>query len=342
MKIILKILCVLPVIFSWFLLQTHAEDLNINFQGNEDIENPFNVDSQSADATIINENDLKLDTGNYVDGKDRNTKLREYWEDDERLIEGDANVWDKWFFTFLVKIARALKNIFFAIAWIYFLIIAIRLLFTENSEEEFWKFKKWILWITVWIIIMQLAYSFVMTTQNQWVSWALANEILKNIVLPLIKLLETAASFFFIAIAIFAFYRMVTAAWDDEKAKSWKMSIFYAIIGFIVIKVSALIVKAVYSKTLCDWENNVSCTATDIEEGTSIIFKVINWMNGFVWIAVVIMIIYAWVQIIFSNWDEEKIKKAKTSLIYIFIWIFILMMNYLILTFFLLDESSIV
>jgi len=42
----------------------------------------------------------------------------------------------------LVKVARALKNIFFAIASIYFLIIVLRLLFTENSEEEFGKFKK--------------------------------------------------------------------------------------------------------------------------------------------------------------------------------------------------------
>jgi len=52
------------------------------------------------------------------------------------------------------------------------------------------------------------------------------------------------------------------------------------------------------------------------------------------------MIIYAGAQIIFSNGDEEKIKKAKTSLIYIVIGIFILMVNYLILTFFLLDSTQ--
>jgi len=44
------------------------------------------------------------------------------------------------------------------------------------------------------------------------------------------------------------------------------MSIFYAIIGFIVIKISGLIVKTTYSKTLCDAKNNVNCSVTDIEQ----------------------------------------------------------------------------
>jgi len=48
-----------------------------------------------------------------------------------------------------------------------------------------------------------------------------------------------------------------------------------------------------------------------------------------------IMIIYAGAQIMLSGWDEEKIKKWKSSLLYIFIGIFILTVNYLIITFFL-------
>ena len=215
-------------------------------------------------------------------------------------------------------------------------------MFSENSEEEFGKFKKWNLWITIWIMVMQLAYLLVTESQNQWISWWLANDLLQSIVMPLIKFIETAASFFFIAIAVFAFYQMVTSAWDEEKAKWGKMSVMYAIIGFIVIKISGLIVKTTYSETLCEnGDNQVICTSwvSDISEWASIIFKVINWLNSFVWIAVVIMIIYAWVQIIFSNGDDEKVKKAKTSIIYIIVWIVILTLNYLILTFFLLDKT---
>jgi len=342
MKIVLKILLTLSLLFSIWSFSSYAAELNVNYVENTQTKNTdegLNITSNSTGGPA-NLLDQELDTGNSQKGEKRNTKLETIWNSDQRFIEADAEGWDKWIFVMLVKVARALKNLFFAIASIYFLIIVLRLLFTENSEEEFGKFKKWIFWITIWIVIMQLAYSLVMTTFNKSIGWGLANDILQWIVIPLIKLLETAASFFFIAIAIFAFYRIVTSAWDEEKAKSWKMSIFYAIIGFIVIKISGLIVKTTYSKTLCDTKNNINCTATDIEQWASIIFKIINWLNGFVWIAVVIMIIYAWAQIIFSNGDEEKIKKAKTSLIYIVIGIFILIMNYLILTFFLLDKTQ--
>jgi flagellar basal body-associated protein FliL len=50
------------------------------------------------------------------------------------------------------------------------------------------------------------------------------------------------------------------------------------------------------------------------------------------------MIIYTWAQIIFSNWEDEKIKTAKKSILYIIIWIVILIMNYFILTFFFTPE----
>ena len=64
-------------------------------------------------------------------------------------------------------------------------------------------------------------------------------------------------------------------------------------------------------------------------------------MNWFVWIAVILMIVYAWIQVLFSAWDEEKLWKAKSSIIYIVIWIAILIMNYFILTFLLRPEAII-
>jgi hypothetical protein len=59
-------------------------------------------------------------------------------------------------------------------------------------------------------------------------------------------------------------------------------------------------------------------------------------MNSFVWIIVILMIIYAWFTVLTWAWDEEKLKRAKTSILYIAIWILILIINYLILTFFIL------
>jgi hypothetical protein len=53
------------------------------------------------------------------------------------------------------------------------------------------------------------------------------------------------------------------------------------------------------------------------------------------------MIIYAGAQIMLSAGDEEKIKKGKQSIIYIAIGLGVLVMNFLILTFFLRPESII-
>jgi Na+/proline symporter len=147
--------------------------------------------------------------------------------------------------------------------------------------------------------------------------------------------------------AIIAFYQLITSNGNEETAKKWKMTIFYAIIWFVLIKVAKLIVEWVYWTLNCNnklWgilsSNTVNCVdKAEVTWFAKTILEIINWMNWFVWLVVVIMIIYAGVQVLTSAWDEEKMKKAKKSIIYIAIWLFILMANYLILTFFIKPET---
>ncbi len=250
--------------------------------------------------------------------------------------------WERWIRNGLLNFARDLKNLFFAIATVYFLIIVIRLLFATNSEDEFNKFKKWLLWMTVWIIVMQIAYSFTLVIFDEWVNWWIAYSILEKVINPLIKLLETAAAFFFIAVAIFAFYRMVTANWAEDKIKTAKTTILYAIIWFVIVKIARFLVDAAYSTVICDWTLWVTCTSsTPVEWIIWIIIRIINWTNSFVWLAIVIMIIYAWTRILLSRWNEESIKKAKATVFYAIIWVFILVINYFILTFWIIPEGTI-
>ncbi|MCH8518546.1 hypothetical protein LAT59_02185, partial [Candidatus Gracilibacteria bacterium] len=79
----------------------------------------------------------------------------------------------------------------------------------------------------------------------------------------------------------------------------------------------------------------------NLSSGVQIIISIINWLKAFVAIVVVLMILYAGAQILLSAGDEEKLKKSKNSLVYIAIGIFILIANFLILTFFLRPESII-
>lgn len=196
---------------------------------------------------------------------------------------------------------------------------------------------------------MQLAYAFVYTMYDQGVSASLGVRLFSNIALPMIELVRTLASIFFIAMAIYAFYRLVTANGNEEAVKSAKMTILYALIGFIIVRLAQAIVEAFYGKVNCVntgggliQTGQAACTnIQSVSAGAGIIIQVINWMNSFVALAVLIMIIYAGAQILLSAGDEEKIKKGKQSLIYIAIGIAILMLNYLILTFFLLPETTI-
>jgi hypothetical protein len=320
MKKIIKIFLILALLFSLWNWITHAIEP---------------ADKVSYDQKVNSDN--KPDKYSL---KNVNNHLEKVKSDSH--IWNSTKDWISWISDLMMNIAQSLKNIFIAIASIYFLIITLRLLFTEwSSDEEFNKFKKWAQWITVWIIVMQISFTYVSSIYNKKIGANISEWLINNVVEPLIKLIETAASFFFIAIIVFAFYKIVTSGWDDEKAKSWKKSVMFAIIGFVVVKLSKFLVEATYSKTLCNVEWVTSCTnQKSLSDWARIAIDVINWLNGFVWIVIVIMIIYAWAQIIFSNWDDEKIKKAKTSIIYILIWITLLIMNYLILTFFLVDNLT--
>lgn len=263
---------------------------------------------------------------------------------------GVSGSWASSIYSLFVKIAKDLKNVFFYIAWLYFIVIVIKLIFTWESDDEIMKFKKWIIWISIWLILTQIAYSFVQVLYNKDIWWWLANDFNKDIVYPLIELLETWVSFFFIAIAIYTFFRMITANGDEEKTKKWRYSIIYAIAWFIAVKFARTLVDTIYWKIDCsdtsiwwiiDISYNQCARDADLNWFASMVVSIINWMNSLIWIVVVILIMYVWTQVIFSAWNEDSLKKAKTSLFYIAAWIGLLFVNYLILTFFIIPEKVI-
>jgi hypothetical protein len=282
-----------------------------------------------------------------------NVTHREKWENNRnkllKVLKDDNFFWTrygwtKWAYWLMFRIAKDLKNLFFVLATLYLFIIVIRLLYSGESDEWFTKFKKWVIWISVWIFVIQAAYAYVKTLYDKDIWQNLALSLNENLVDPLIGMLQIFASVVFLIMAIIAFYQLITANWNDETAKKWKMTIVYAIIWFILIKLAKLVVDSVYWKLNCDNSLGgiVNCVNTaEIDWFAWTILQIINWMNSFIWLVVVIMIIYAWMQILTSWWDEEKTKKAKKSLIYIMIWLILLFTNYIILTFFIKHESLI-
>ena len=298
--------------------------------------------------------ELETGTGSIstdFDINDKNRKLVGFWTDTDGFIQiaADINGNDA-FNNTLIEVAKSLKNLFYAISGIFFLIISIRLIFASNTDEELGKFKKWVIWITIGIIVMQLALSFVTLWFWQGVSAEVGENLIAIIVQPMLLLLQTLASLFFIAVAIFAFYRLVTANGEEDKIKSGKNTILYAVIWFMIVKFASVIVNAFYGQVNCEdqnsWSGVVSTTTkicrndADFSQGINLIMSIITWLNSFVALAVLLMLIYAGIQILLSGWDEERVSKGKKSIIYIIIWLAILAINYLILVFFLSPELT--
>lgn len=278
-------------------------------------------------------NNVKNDAlNNLIDNSDNNF----YWT---------STKWAVWIKNTLVQIAKDIKNLFFILATIFFLLITLRLIFAENTEEDFWKYKKWIIWITVWLIVMQIAFYFVVAIYDKWAWATLADSLLSNVIKPLINLISTLASIFFLWIAIYTFIRLLSAWWNEEKIKNWKNSIIYALLWMLLVKFASTIVETIYWKYVCNisplwvqecWIEKVK----DLTWFSKVFLDLVNWLNWFVAIVTVLMILYAWALILFSWGDDEKLKKWKSIIIYALIWIFILVISYLILTFFIGPDWS--
>ncbi len=270
-----------------------------------------------------------------------NDKFEEIWWNEFFYV---WTTWEKWLKNFLLNIARDLRVIVFALVLLIWIIMVIKLIFGENTEEEQKKLKSWILWASIWIMVMQIAFSVykVMFDKQVWAN--LARSFSERLVEPFTDMLMLFASFVFISMAIFAFYKIVTAWGNDEWIKKWKTTIFQAIIWFIVIKFASIIVKNTYNPDcwgwwiISYWWTNI---CENVTQNTKIITTLINWFNSFLAIIIVIMIMYAWFLVLTWGWEEEKNKKAKNILLYVWVWLLVLFASYAILTFFIIPESKI-
>ncbi|MCP4523592.1 MAG: hypothetical protein GY828_05245 [Candidatus Gracilibacteria bacterium] len=292
--------------------------------------------------------DLNLQTGGENSHKITNDKLDNFEGSGSILTVGIGG--EEQIESTLIKIAKDLKNVLYIIASLYFLILLFRFLFSEKTEEGATNLKKGVLWISLGIIVMQAAYAFINTFKGEDVSKDLGEDLAQNILEPIIKLLETGASIFFIAIAIFAFYKLVTSGGNEEDATSGKMSILYAIGGFIIVKITRTLVDSLYGKVKCESSSigilesnnaNRCIEKAELSDTVQIIINIINWANGFIAIIVVILIIFAGSKVLLSSGNEDTLKSAKSSILFIAIGIGVLVMNYLILTFFLIPETPI-
>lgn len=122
-----------------------------------------------------------------------------------------------------VLIAYNIKNAFIAIAVIFLIFSVIKLLFSSNTDEDAKKWRNSIIWISVGIFVMQIAYSvwstMILSSRGDFVDARLGWQLWKSVLEPLVNLMYLLASLAFLLMAVWAFYRLATAAGDEEKIK---------------------------------------------------------------------------------------------------------------------------
>lgn len=252
-----------------------------------------------------------------------------------------SNTGERGAFNSVIMVARDVKNLFIAIAVIYLIISVLRLLFSKGGEDDVKKWKSAILGTTIGIVVMQSAFVFVSTLYDKNITGRTADVFLDRLVYPFVALMEVLASFAFLAIAFLAFFKLISSGGDEEKAKSAKRSIVVGIAGFLLIKIPKALVTSIYGTVRC--ENTLIFGVCKLEDpnvggAVSIMTSVVNYLNGFLGIVTVLLIIYAGWLVLTSGGDDEKLKKAKGTVKYIFIGLLLIVVSYSLFNFFLLRD----
>ena len=128
--------------------------------------------------------------------------------------------------------------------------------------------------------------------------------------------------------------------------------LFIFILSFWVFSINANALTFDELLNSSDWRVEIKCQdsdwaviACDIKNWVKIVENTVNWIQKtdslsvyiqkvvayvltFVSIIAVVYIIYAWFRILVSAWDEETLKKQKSAILYVVIWIAIIWLAY--------------
>ena len=297
-------------------------------------------------SSISAQNDINLRNPNIGDtGFGADSQLEDFvWPVKDFFFIPEVT-WGSGILATFTAIAFQVKNFFIAIAILFLIIAIIKLLFSPGDDEAVKKWKSNIIWVSVGIFVMQSAFSFwnlmIIKDPTVYIWSSLGFQLWQNLFAPIVRLLQMLASFGFLMMSVYAFYTIIAGAGDEEKLKKWKNTIIYGLVWFFLIKIPEAFVSALYGSPNCKNSGLFSIGTCEIKSqdlsGTiGVIAKIINYFNSFLAILCVLLVIYAGWQLLLSWGDEEKLKKAKHTALYIFIGFSILVASHAIFRFFIL------
>lgn len=117
----------------------------------------------------------------------------------------------------------------------------------------------------------------------------------------------------------------------------------YALIGFLLVRLPSTIVSMIYANVpQCDDRSGLwsmqgvsACTGSDanLRGIVGLIAEILKWVNSFLALLCILLVLYAGWLIMISHGDEEKLKQAKRTIIYVLIGFIILIASHALFVF---------
>lgn len=250
---------------------------------------------------------------------------------------------------FLFILFKDFAIIIFIAAIIIAFIATIRLLTSPNGEEDFSTWMQTLVWSLAGLFIISIAYTVIQqfeirVTSTQTFSGQTVYAAVINIIYPLLNFIRYMAGICFFLAAVYSFYRIVTSMGDEERAIDGRKVFIGSVFGFVIMMIAEPIVRVAYGGGTCGGRTifgiSIDCTKRvfDASGALGLIAKMIVFLNGFIAIITIVMIMYAGFLVLTGGGDEEKTDRAKRTITYAIIGVVILLLSYVIYRFMILQS----
>jgi len=190
-----------------------------------------------------------------------------------------------------------------------------------DDESKVWKFHVNFAYIFLWGIIFFWATWILWIWLNiGWDGWSteLINKLDKSLLFQIFSGLRAGAFFVAIVLLVFTGWRIMVAMDSEDKIKAGKQWLLNIIISLLIIKVIDYIY---YIAQTPDFKSKATELIVEIS-------KVLGYiLGGFFTVA----LIYYGFRLMFSNGDEEGIKKVRSVIMAVFLWSLVLFIFFLII-----------
>ena len=221
----------------------------------------------------------------------------------------------------------------------------------SDKEDQRSKATNYILWWVVGIIIIQWSrfiyntYFSIVNNDNVFEAIragslsSLAADFFEKLIYPFLNLgMYLIIGVLFIMLLMKSI-QIITSPSDDA-FKKWQQIIVSSIIGIVVILLSKQIIQVVYGKQedFTRWVNETqgifSAWGTVLNERNyETVFNIVNYFLGFLAFIIICLLIYNTYLIITNPTKEENIKKLRSNILYILLWLLTIWLSYVIVNF---------